>query len=392
MPALSPTMTEGNISTWKISEGTPFSAGDVLLEIETDKASMDVEAQDDGVLFKILKGDGSKGIQVGTRIGVLAEEGDDLSSLEIPEEDSSSSAPKKEAKSNEGTSKPQSVETPKKATPQPTAKSAEKVPKQNYPLLPSVASLITAHDLTSSIAEMTPTGPNNRLLKGDVLAYIGSIPSSYPSELSASISALSHLDLSNIKLASSAPASAPKPSPAPSAAESTPVTKKEIALRVSLSAVLEVQKKIQNTIGTFIPLSTFINRATMLANDDLPRPKNYVPKADELFNDVLGLNNVSSAGIRGSYLPQITAIASSPIASTSPRSPAKQEIDIIDLLTSPSSSKPKVSSTKTMKGKGMSTTTNVFSLQAAKEEEKQAKVFLERVKTVLEGEPGRLVL
>jgi pyruvate/2-oxoglutarate dehydrogenase complex dihydrolipoamide acyltransferase (E2) component len=53
MPALSPTMTEGNIATWKIKEGDSFSAGDVLLEIETDKAQMDVEAQDDGILAKI---------------------------------------------------------------------------------------------------------------------------------------------------------------------------------------------------------------------------------------------------------------------------------------------------------------------------------------------------
>ncbi|MBH1945568.1 biotin/lipoyl-binding protein, partial [Erythrobacter sp. YJ-T3-07] len=59
MPALSPTMTEGNIATWKVKEGDEFAAGDVLLEIETDKASMDVEAQDDGIMMKIFTGDGS---------------------------------------------------------------------------------------------------------------------------------------------------------------------------------------------------------------------------------------------------------------------------------------------------------------------------------------------
>ena len=89
MPALSPTMTEGNIASWKVKEGDSFSAGDVLLEIETDKASMDVEAQDDGIIAKITQGDGAKGIKVGTRIGVLAEPGDDISSLEIPAEESS---------------------------------------------------------------------------------------------------------------------------------------------------------------------------------------------------------------------------------------------------------------------------------------------------------------
>ena len=87
MPALSPTMTEGNIATWRVKEGDSFTAGDVILEIETDKATMDVEAQDDGKLFKIMQGDGAKGVQVGERIAVMAEENDDLSSLEVPAED-----------------------------------------------------------------------------------------------------------------------------------------------------------------------------------------------------------------------------------------------------------------------------------------------------------------
>lgn len=54
MPAMSPTMTEGGIASWKKKEGESFSAGDVLVEIETDKATIDVEAQDDGVLAKII--------------------------------------------------------------------------------------------------------------------------------------------------------------------------------------------------------------------------------------------------------------------------------------------------------------------------------------------------
>jgi pyruvate/2-oxoglutarate dehydrogenase complex dihydrolipoamide acyltransferase (E2) component len=56
MPALSPTMTEGSITQWKVKEGDSFVAGDVLLQIETDKASIDVEAQDDGIMGKIVVG------------------------------------------------------------------------------------------------------------------------------------------------------------------------------------------------------------------------------------------------------------------------------------------------------------------------------------------------
>src|SRR5947199_10057380 len=88
MPAMSPTMTEGNIASWKVKEGDSFTTGDVLLEIETDKATMDVEAQDDGIMAKIFAPDGSKNVKVGTRIAVLADEGDDISSLEIPPDDS----------------------------------------------------------------------------------------------------------------------------------------------------------------------------------------------------------------------------------------------------------------------------------------------------------------
>ena len=54
MPAMSPTMTEGGIASWKLKEGDTFTTGDVLVEIETDKATIDVEAQDDGVLAKII--------------------------------------------------------------------------------------------------------------------------------------------------------------------------------------------------------------------------------------------------------------------------------------------------------------------------------------------------
>src|SRR5271167_4137093 len=97
MPALSPTMTEGNIVSWRVKEGDPFSAGDVLLEIETDKALMDVEAQDNGILAKIIQPDGAKGVQVGTRIGDIAEPGDDLSSLDIPKEETPTAPSQKQA-------------------------------------------------------------------------------------------------------------------------------------------------------------------------------------------------------------------------------------------------------------------------------------------------------
>ncbi|GMF97489.1 unnamed protein product [[Candida] boidinii] len=85
MPAMSPTMEEGGIVSWKVQEGAEYASGDVLVEVETDKATIAVEAQDDGKLVKILKHDGDKDIKVGLPIAILAEPPDDLATLKLPE-------------------------------------------------------------------------------------------------------------------------------------------------------------------------------------------------------------------------------------------------------------------------------------------------------------------
>ncbi|HEX6144435.1 MAG TPA: pyruvate dehydrogenase complex dihydrolipoamide acetyltransferase [Geminicoccaceae bacterium] len=82
MPALSPTMSEGNLARWLKKEGDPVSAGDIIAEIETDKATMEFEAVDEGVLGRILVGDGTEGVAVNQPIGILLEEGEDESALE----------------------------------------------------------------------------------------------------------------------------------------------------------------------------------------------------------------------------------------------------------------------------------------------------------------------
>ncbi|KAI1378236.1 pyruvate dehydrogenase protein x component [Hypoxylon crocopeplum] len=383
MPALSPTMTEGNIASWKLKEGDSFSAGDVLLEIETDKATMDVEAQDDGILMKITQGDGSKNVQVGARIGVVAEAGDDVSQLELPADEKPA---QKEAKED---AQPQQQES-KEVAPEKKAggakRTGEKAPPQKYPLYPSVEHLIKEHKLDeSAISEMTPTGPAGRLLKGDVLAYLGSVSSGRPGEIKARFDHNSHLDLSNVKIA--APKQAPKAEKA--VAPEVPIPEDLlVSLPISLATVIQVQKKIQNTLDTFIPLSTFIARATEVANDDLPVPSNYKPTADELFNQVLGLDKTGPKGSRGYYLPQISAVPSPSFTGVAPKPKAK--VDIIDLLAGPA--KKSTKARKIGPHSGISTGTNTFTVKVPKTEERRAKEFLQRVKTVLEVEPGRLVL
>lgn len=393
---MSPTMTEGNIASWKIKEGESFAAGDVLLEIETDKASMDVEAQDDGILAKIVVPEGSKAIAVGTRIGVIAEPGDDLSTLEIPEDESSASAPKKEettpqpaagkADSKEAASR---TSTPASDAPAEQPKQDSSAPKkQRYPLLPSVQHLIHEHGLDASAVEkMTPSGPNGRLLKGDVLAFLGSVSSSYPTDLATRIGRLSHLDLSNIKIRTAPPA-APKPAASKPVPEPEVPRISEVALPISMAAVLEVQKRVQTTLGTSLPLSVFIARASDIANDDLPRSKFAKESADELFNQVLGLHKIGSAGARGNFMPQITALPSTAMA-IMPRKASQPKSDIIDILTG---KKPQVKRAVATPLPGPAVTTNIFSVTVPAGDERRAKVFLERVKLVLEQEPGSLVL
>ena len=83
MPALSPTMEEGTLAKWLVKEGDTVSAGDILAEIETDKATMEFEAVDEGTISRILVSEGSEGIKVNSPIAILADDGESISDLEV---------------------------------------------------------------------------------------------------------------------------------------------------------------------------------------------------------------------------------------------------------------------------------------------------------------------
>ncbi|WP_461306433.1 biotin/lipoyl-containing protein, partial [Albidovulum sp.] len=84
MPALSPTMEEGKLAKWLVKEGDTVSSGDILAEIETDKATMEFEAVDEGVVGKILVPEGTEGVKVNTPIAILVEEGESADELSAP--------------------------------------------------------------------------------------------------------------------------------------------------------------------------------------------------------------------------------------------------------------------------------------------------------------------
>ncbi|MGB2322751.1 MAG: biotin/lipoyl-containing protein, partial [Candidatus Puniceispirillaceae bacterium] len=81
MPALSPTMEEGTLAKWLVEEGTAVRSGDVIAEIETDKATMEVEALDDGTIGRLLVPAGSEGVKVNAPIAMLLEEGDSADAM-----------------------------------------------------------------------------------------------------------------------------------------------------------------------------------------------------------------------------------------------------------------------------------------------------------------------
>ncbi|KAH0173921.1 hypothetical protein KCU86_g16556, partial [Aureobasidium melanogenum] len=133
--------------------------------------------------------------------------------------------------------------------------------------------------------------------------------------------------------------------------------------------------------------STFIARASELANENLPLSKNRKPTADELFNSVLGLDKVSPKTSRGNYVPQVTGLPAAPLF-TSQR--AAKKADIIDILAGKPSAPKKAP--KIFGAQGVVAAQNVFSVSVPKGDEKRAQEYLERMKQVLEAEPGRLVL
>src|SRR5262247_3234296 len=103
MPALSPTMEEGKLAKWLIKEGQAVKAGDVIAEIETDKATMEVEAVDEGMVGQLLVPEGTEGVKVNTPIAVLVAEGETAGTTPAPK---SQSAPAASAPSSEPPSRP----------------------------------------------------------------------------------------------------------------------------------------------------------------------------------------------------------------------------------------------------------------------------------------------
>ena len=168
MPALSPTMEEGTLAKWLVKEGDTVKSGDLLAEIETDKATMEFEAVDEGVIGKITVAEGTDNVKVGTVIAVMAGEGGEEAAAPAPAK--AEAAPAPAAK----------VEEAPKAAPAPTPAAAPaKADGDRIKASPLAKRLAAEKGL--DLSSVTGSGPNGRIVKADLEgAKPGAAPAAQP--------------------------------------------------------------------------------------------------------------------------------------------------------------------------------------------------------------------
>lgn len=168
MPALSPTMKEGNLAKWLKKEGDQITAGEVIAEIETDKATMEVEAVDEGTLGKILIAEGTENVAVNSCIALILEEGEDKKALDGYKATSTApAAAQKEEVKEEKPAAPVQEAVKSAPTAQQTSSSFDRI--KASPLAKRIAK-----DENVSLSLVSGTGPHGRIIKDDILEFINS--------------------------------------------------------------------------------------------------------------------------------------------------------------------------------------------------------------------------
>ncbi|MGK9234149.1 pyruvate dehydrogenase complex dihydrolipoamide acetyltransferase [Inquilinus limosus] len=175
MPALSPTMTEGTLATWHKKEGDKVKSGDVIAEIETDKATMEVEAVDEGTIGKILVPEGTENVPVNEVIAILLEEGEDAGALK-----GGAPAPKAEAPAEP---KPEAKAEAPAPAPQPAPAAAKPAANghDESRVFASPLARRMAQQAGIDLAALKGSGPHGRVVKADIdAALAGGVPAAKP--------------------------------------------------------------------------------------------------------------------------------------------------------------------------------------------------------------------
>ncbi|MEJ6596155.1 pyruvate dehydrogenase complex dihydrolipoamide acetyltransferase [Parasphingorhabdus sp.] len=167
MPALSPTMEEGTLAKWLVKEGDSVSSGDLLAEIETDKATMEFEAIDEGVIAKILIAEGTDNVKVGTVIAIIAEEGEDAGDVKAAPAPKAKEAVEPAAKAEEPAPPPKVESAPPLSAPMAALEFSEGRLKVS-PLARRLA-----EQKSVDLASLSGSGPGGRIIKADIDAAEG---------------------------------------------------------------------------------------------------------------------------------------------------------------------------------------------------------------------------
>ncbi len=177
MPALSPTMEEGTLAKWLVKEGDTVSSGDLLAEIETDKATMEFEAVDEGTIGKILIAEGTEGVKVNTAIAVLLEDGESADDIGATPAASPAAAPAADA----GSEAAAPAAAPQASAPAPAAP----VKADGGRIFASPLARRIAAQKGLDLAQISGSGPHGRIVKADVEGATATAPAAPPASAAA---------------------------------------------------------------------------------------------------------------------------------------------------------------------------------------------------------------
>jgi len=182
MPALSPTMEEGTLAKWLVKEGDEVKSGDILAEIETDKATMEFEAVDEGKIAKILVPEGTDGVKVGAPIAIMAGEGEAVEEGAAPKADTAPPAPPKAAPEPKADATPKSAPPPQAPVETPAAPPQAAAPAlsegERVKASPLARRLAQAQNI--DLSSITGSGPGGRIVRADIDAAVGKTPAAAP--------------------------------------------------------------------------------------------------------------------------------------------------------------------------------------------------------------------
>ncbi|MCX5617557.1 pyruvate dehydrogenase complex dihydrolipoamide acetyltransferase [Bombella sp. TMW 2.2543] len=272
MPALSPTMTEGTVARWLKKEGDMIQSGDVIAEIETDKATMEVEAADEGILGKILIPEGTENVAVKTPIAILVDEGED-----VPDAPAAGNKPAVEEKTEAKAEKPAPIEI---SSFDPDKKPAvvDKGKGERIFISPLARRVAKEHGV--DIASLTGTGPNGRILRRDVEKAKGQKPAPAAHSAAPAAGHVEHVKHSGMRKVIARRLTESK----------TQVPHFYVSVDIELDALLALRSQLNKALeaeGCKISVNDMVIKAVALALKKLPGLNVQFTEAEMLhFEDV----------------------------------------------------------------------------------------------------------